>query len=264
MHHRNAEHLIWMYDIYLLASTLSDTDFDRFVEIASVKKVGAVCAHELARARAVRRSVFHLQCLAVLAERGGGPRPAAYLRPSRRWVDELASSWCGLPRWGDRVGLLREIAFPSPCIHVGGLRRALRDRSSRPDPAGAVLMHRILKGIRRSPAEGNKECGLVPPAITTYCSESRTTRQKRDSTPWFEGGPGPGTAIRAGSASHECLIPQVSMVPAAPSSSQDSTQKIGVPLFRPFRSRAHPCWLTRRDDHDIYDPRWDNDPRDRD
>jgi hypothetical protein len=39
---------------------------------------------------------------------------AAYLRPNRRWGDELISSIRGLPRWSDRLRLLREVTLPGP------------------------------------------------------------------------------------------------------------------------------------------------------
>jgi hypothetical protein len=146
MHHRNAEHLIWMYDIFLLASRLSDADIDRVVDIAVAKGVGAVCACELARARS--RFAFHLpdNALAALASREGEPS-AAYLHPGRRWVDELMSSMRGLPRWGDRVGLLREIAFPSPRYMLAAYGVAARP--SRAAILPALYVYRILKGIQK-------------------------------------------------------------------------------------------------------------------
>ena len=151
MHHRNAEHLIWMYDIYLLASTLSETDFERFVEIASAKKVGAVCAHELARARA--RFTFRLPPAVTAALSGQGDEPsAAYLRSDRRWLDEMIASMRGLPRWGDRVGLLREIVFPSP-----EYMRAMYGITARSFVAVLPVLytHRILRGIQKI-ASGRK------------------------------------------------------------------------------------------------------------
>lgn len=52
MHHRNVERLIWVYDIHLLASRLSAAELERFADLAVAKRVGAICAHELAIARA--------------------------------------------------------------------------------------------------------------------------------------------------------------------------------------------------------------------
>jgi hypothetical protein len=52
MHHRNVEHLLWMYDVHLLASRLTDQDFRRFAVLAQARGVGAICAQQLERSRA--------------------------------------------------------------------------------------------------------------------------------------------------------------------------------------------------------------------
>ena len=147
MHHKNAEHLIWMYDIHLIASRLSDEDFDRLVALAVEKRVGAICAHELARAHA--RFSFRLppRVIATLAACEGEPS-AAYLRPRRRWADELMSSLRGLPRWRDRLGLLREVVFPSPRYMLAIYRVTVSP------PRSALLLpalyaHRLLRGFHK-------------------------------------------------------------------------------------------------------------------
>ena len=47
MHHRNADRLIWLYDIHLLASRLTDVDLERFAASAVRKQVAAICLHQL-------------------------------------------------------------------------------------------------------------------------------------------------------------------------------------------------------------------------
>lgn len=114
MHHRSVELLIWTYDIHLLASRLSERDFDRFVDLAVARHVSAICVHQLAAARDRFGTSISERAIARLAE----PRPhepsAAYLRTGRRWHDELVSNLRGLPRWADRVRLLREVMLPGP------------------------------------------------------------------------------------------------------------------------------------------------------
>jgi hypothetical protein len=45
----------------------------------------------------------------------GTPEPSEiYLHPSRRWHHELASNVRGLPRFRDRIRLMREVLFPGP------------------------------------------------------------------------------------------------------------------------------------------------------
>jgi Uncharacterised nucleotidyltransferase len=147
MHHRNAEHLLWMYDIHLLASRFSETQFDGLAEIAVAKHVAAICAHELARAGA--RFGFHVppRVMAALAAQTDEPS-AAYLRPRRRWIHELISSVQGLPSWGDRLGLVREVVFPSPRYMLTAYgNAATASRSALLLPA--LYVHRILRGTQR-------------------------------------------------------------------------------------------------------------------
>jgi len=114
MHHRNVESLIWIYDIHLLASRLSERDLDRFVDLAVARHVSAICAHQLAAARhRFGTSISDRAITRLRADRPHEPS-AAYLRAGRRWHDELVSNVRGLPRWADRLRLLREVMLPGP------------------------------------------------------------------------------------------------------------------------------------------------------
>lgn len=112
MHHRNAERLIWVYDIHLLASRLSRSQLDRFVDLASARGVAAVCAHALAVATTRFGTRVSDHVMATLAGSAPGEASAAYLQPRRRWHDELISSIRDLSSWRDRLRLLREVMFP--------------------------------------------------------------------------------------------------------------------------------------------------------
>jgi hypothetical protein len=133
MHHQNAESLIWIYDVHLLASRLSELEFDRFSELAVGKRVSAICAHQLGAAR--RRLGTRVPDSAMMRLAGAHAREpsAAYLRPNRRWGDELIASVRGLPRWRDRVRLLREVAFPGPAYMLKAYGLA-------PSSLGAALL----------------------------------------------------------------------------------------------------------------------------
>jgi Uncharacterised nucleotidyltransferase len=113
MHHNNIERLIWVYDIHLLASSLSITELDRFADMAAARGVAAIAAHELALARSRFATRGLDEVIDRLAARRGLEPSAAYLSPGRRWHDDLASNIGALPHWSDRVRLLREIAFPN-------------------------------------------------------------------------------------------------------------------------------------------------------
>ena len=145
MHHRNWERLIWLYDIHLVASRLAPSELDAFTLLAVRKGVARICAHELELAR-VRFGTRVPEPMLRTLRAPGRPEPsAAYLAPGRRWSDELLSNVRGLPRWSDRLRLLREVAFPAPGYML---------RSYRLDAvaaAGALLpalyLHRGLRGL---------------------------------------------------------------------------------------------------------------------
>ena len=145
MHHRNLERLIWLYDIHLVASRLLPPELDAFAELAVRKGVAAICAYELELARARLGTRVSDQVMRALAAKGRAEPSAAYLEPERRWSDELVSNVKGLPRWSDRLRLLREVAFPAP----GYMLRAYRLDAV--PAAGALLpalyLHRGLRGL---------------------------------------------------------------------------------------------------------------------
>jgi hypothetical protein len=144
MHHRNVESLLWIYDVHLLASRLSDREFDRFTEIAVAKRVSAICAHQLGAARRLLGTRIPDSAMTTLGAVRTREPSAAYLRPNRSWGDELISSMLGLPRWSDRLRLLREVALPDPAYMLKAYHVA-------PSPRGAALLpvlylHRLASG----------------------------------------------------------------------------------------------------------------------
>jgi len=144
MHHRNVERLIWAYDVHLLASRLSGSDFDRLVELAIARRAAAVVAHELRRARNRFRSAVPDRALARLESARGEPS-AEYLRADRHWHDEFLSSMRGLPAWPDRIRLARNVVFPDA-------RYMLRSYGLESSAIGPALLptlyaHRGIKGV---------------------------------------------------------------------------------------------------------------------
>ena len=69
---------------------------------------------------------------------------ADYLASHRRWHHELASSVRGLPRFGDRVRLLRDVLLPSPAYMLGAY--GLRGKPLGPWLLPALYMHRNVRG----------------------------------------------------------------------------------------------------------------------
>jgi hypothetical protein len=113
MHHRNVDRPIWLYDIHLLVSRLSERELERFAELAVVKRMAAICAHQLRRTCARFGTRVPDRVLARLASGLDDEPSTIYLQPARRWRHELASNVRGLGRWTDRLRLLREVLVPS-------------------------------------------------------------------------------------------------------------------------------------------------------
>jgi Uncharacterised nucleotidyltransferase len=113
MHHRNELRLLWVHDVHLLYSGLSDAERARFEDLALTRAVAAVCAHQLRLARELLGTPVEDAVLARL-NRPRGEATAVYLDGSRRWRDELASNLGTLSGWRSRLRLLREVAFPRP------------------------------------------------------------------------------------------------------------------------------------------------------
>jgi hypothetical protein len=144
MHHRNAESLIWIYDIHRLASRLSDQEFDRFTKLAVAKQVSAICVYQLRAARRRFGTRVPKKAISDLAAVRAREPSTAYLRPNRQWRDELISNMRGLPHWSDRLRLLREVALPGPAY-------MLRAYGLTPSPLTAALLpalylHRLASG----------------------------------------------------------------------------------------------------------------------
>ncbi len=148
MHHKNEQRLLWVYDVHLLAKALDPGGFNELVNRATPKGIAAVCAHGLRVSRDCFGTAIPPGVLDRLAAAPVSEQPsAAYLAPARSWANETASNLRGLPRWSDRLRLLKEIALPSPrymlqAYGVGdsGLGKALLP---------ALYLHRGVRGVWR-------------------------------------------------------------------------------------------------------------------
>jgi hypothetical protein len=143
MHHRNVERLVWLYDIHLLVSRLSDTELHDFAALADDRRVAAICARQLALTRARFHTPVPAPLMAGLASPRAPEPTGIYLRPARRWHHELVSNIRGLEGWADRLRLLREIVLPGP--------RYMMEAYSLPASGfvllPAVYVHRCVYGV---------------------------------------------------------------------------------------------------------------------
>jgi hypothetical protein len=113
MHHRNELRLLWVYDLHLLYTRLSDAERARFEDLAHTRRVAAICAHQLRRACELLDTPVDAAMLDRF-ERASGEATAVYLDDTRRWHDELTTNLRTLPTWRARLRLLREVALPRP------------------------------------------------------------------------------------------------------------------------------------------------------
>ena len=81
MHHRNADRLIWLYDIHLLASRLSDVDLERFAARAVRKQVAAICLHQLLLTRARFGTRVSGALIETLSSPGAAEPSESYCKP---------------------------------------------------------------------------------------------------------------------------------------------------------------------------------------
>jgi hypothetical protein len=115
-HHRGDEDLLWLYDIRLLAESLSDGGAAEFIALATERRVAAVCADGLVRAVRVvdARLPAPLRSWIEYAPwRDAGEPSAAFLDHDRQ-VDKLVSDLRALPTLSMRARLVWQHLFPRP------------------------------------------------------------------------------------------------------------------------------------------------------
>jgi hypothetical protein len=113
-HHHDESDLVWLYDIHLLAESLSASEWKRFEVYAKACGAWPLCARSLALARdrfSTRVPLVVSDDDAVAAERQSDARGGW------REIDVLRVNLCALPTWSDRLRLVREHLFP-PAAYI--------------------------------------------------------------------------------------------------------------------------------------------------
>ncbi len=112
-HHDEAEQFKWLYDIHLLASELTDAEWDAFAAFVLEREISAVSLECLLRAA----EWFHTRIPARLrndarfADAAPREATAAYLRV-RPKAREVLDDMRALSSWRERASLVREHLFP--------------------------------------------------------------------------------------------------------------------------------------------------------
>jgi hypothetical protein len=141
-HHQEHERLVWLVDIDLLARRATADEWNEVVELARARRVRAVLADGLRRARDLLGTPVPVSVEARLETSGTTDEPSAvYVTTPQRKLQVLRSDLLALPGWAARLQLLKEHAFPAPEFVMD--RYGITQRSWLP----VLYAHRLATGI---------------------------------------------------------------------------------------------------------------------
>jgi hypothetical protein len=143
-HHQDAIDLVWLWDIHLLAGRLTDTERRFFVNLATARRMRAVCIRGLEAARVRFETANAADLAAMMRPRGDEPAEpsAAFLDADMRQVDILRRNLSAIG-WRGGIQLLGAHLLPSPAYM----------RSIDPDwPACALPLAYLHRALRGAPA----------------------------------------------------------------------------------------------------------------
>lgn len=109
--HHNANRVIWLYDIHLLAGRLDPQEWGRFTQLAQDKGLRAVCLDGMRQAQEHFHTAYPPDVIESLARPGPTELPAVYLESNalrQQWMDFVA-----LGNASRRVRYLLETLFPA-------------------------------------------------------------------------------------------------------------------------------------------------------
>ena len=141
-HHGTSDRLLWLYDIHLLASVLTDRDWTALAEMAHDRGFAPVLAAGLEDTRETLATNVPAEVLRTLRERAGHTDRDVleFLEGAPSKLRVAASDWRRLSGWRVRTRFLREHLFPS--------RTYMRQRYGVSSNAALPLLylHRIVTG----------------------------------------------------------------------------------------------------------------------
>jgi hypothetical protein len=139
-HHGDSDQLLWLFDIYLLAQSLTPPERDQFTALVTARRLRSVAAKGLAAAAAAFGSI-DIHWIAALQDAPPAGEPsAAFVGGPMRRVDVLTADLAATARWRDRVRLLREHLFPAAAFMYE--RYGTHRRAALP----ILYAHRIVSG----------------------------------------------------------------------------------------------------------------------
>ena len=139
-HHGDTTQLLWLFDIHLLARSLTVDERDQFTALVTARRLRAVAAKGLASAAAAFGGIDTHWIAALQAAPATAEPSAAFVGGPMRRVDVLTADLAATARWRDRVRLLREHLFPAAAFMYEryGIHRAAA--------LPILYAHRIVSG----------------------------------------------------------------------------------------------------------------------
>lgn len=141
-HHDEGDQLKWLYDIHLIASRLSESEWDDFVALASERAIVAVCAQGLERAAGKFETPYPASFRDAVRQSDRGRETTSAYLDARSQADAVIADMRVL-NWRDRLRLMREHALPSP---------SYMRHSYAPDshlPVAALYVVRFVRGAMK-------------------------------------------------------------------------------------------------------------------
>jgi hypothetical protein len=112
-HHGDTDQLLWLFDIHLLARSLTSAERDQFTVLVTARRLRAVAAKGLATAAAAFGGMDAHWIAGLQTPPATAEPSAAFIGGPMRRVDVLTADLAATVRWRDRVRLLREHLFPA-------------------------------------------------------------------------------------------------------------------------------------------------------
>jgi hypothetical protein len=143
-HHFNDDRLVWLYDIHLLASRLSEREWVLFAERAHERGVSAIARESLMRAAGYFQTTVPSHVIdRALASGSEHEATAAFLDHDRRQLTTFLDDFRALARWSDRGRLVRQHLFPPSAY----MREVYAPASTA--PLGLLYVRRAIRGARK-------------------------------------------------------------------------------------------------------------------
>lgn len=141
-HHFDESHLLWLYDIHLVAERLTTDEWREFDRLTSRTATRAICARGLARAEEAFGTRVPPGIAAASATAGWEPS-SAFLDGTIRRLDVELSNFKRSVGWRARGQFVRQHLFPEPAyiLQTYGVRSRLW--------LPALYAHRIVRGAVR-------------------------------------------------------------------------------------------------------------------